>query len=54
MGPEIKEVTIGQFIEANRLVAADWTADDPRWDALKVMLDYSIQFGERRMFEGII
>ena len=48
------EVTVGQFIDANRLVAADWSADDPRWDALRVMLDYSIQFGERRVWDEII
>jgi hypothetical protein len=48
------EVTVGQFMEANRLVAADWPADDPRWDALRVMLDYSIQFGERRVWDEII
>jgi len=54
MGPEIKEVTVGQFLEANKLIAQDWTADDPRWEALGVMLDYSIQFGERRAFEGIV
>lgn len=54
MARDTKEVTVGQFIEANRLVAADWTHDDPRWDALQVMLDYSIQFGERRIWDEII
>lgn len=43
-----EEVTVGQFLAANALVAADWPADDPRWDALGVMLDYSIQYGSRR------
>lgn len=51
--PTKTEVTVGQFIEAQRVVAADWPAEDPRWDALMVMLDYSIQFGERKFWQDI-
>lgn len=39
------EVTVGQFLEAQALMTEGWAGDDPRWEALGVMLDYSIQYG---------
>lgn len=41
-----RTVTVRQFLAAQIEVTKDWTADDPRWEHLNVMLDYSIQFGE--------
>jgi hypothetical protein len=35
-------------MEAQVTLTEGWTADDPRWAALNVMLDYSIQYGEFR------
>jgi hypothetical protein len=41
-------VTVGQFLEAQAVLTEGWEHDDPRWDALLLMLDYSIQYGEFR------
>jgi hypothetical protein len=41
-----RTVTVRQFIEAQIELTKDWTADDPRWEALMTMLDYSLQYGE--------
>lgn len=41
-----RTVTVRQFMAAQAEVTKDWTADDPRWQALTVLLDYSIQWGK--------
>jgi hypothetical protein len=41
-----KTVTVRQFLEAQEILTEGWEADDPRWEALCLMLDYSVQYGE--------
>ena len=41
------DVTVGQFIAAQEAITADWAPEDPRWEALLTVLDYSVAYGRR-------
>ncbi len=38
-------VTARQFLEAHRKVTEGWSSDDPRYEDLFILLEYSVQYG---------